>query len=173
LANCRAVAVIRVDGAAELSRYPLAEPRPLLARCAGADHGVPGLPAEAVRRPRGSLWATMTRVAAVPEGAPAGPGPRPRPRRHRPDPTSGCRMVQLRIGRGRALDVAATAAELARMTHLRSAAGDLVSAGVDVLLPAVSYPHTTVLRAFRGDGEDWHRVRLPRGLSLDRWLAKV
>ena len=172
LARCRAVAAIRVDGALPPSGHGFPEPRPLLVRCVGADHGVPGLPSEVVRWPRGSLRSAVTRFATVPEDA-DGPAPWLRLHRKRPAPASGRRIVQLRVERGRAIDVAATATDLARLTQLRSAAGELVAAGVDVLLPAVCYPYTRVLRAFQGDGKGWQRVRVPRGMSLDGWMAKV
>jgi hypothetical protein len=114
----------------------------------------------------------VTRFATIPEEDPAGPGTWLRLYRRRPEPVPGHRLVRLRIGRGRAIDVTATAAELVGLTSLRSAADSLVKAGVGVLLPAVSYPHTTVLRAYRCDGSAWRRVRSPRGQTLDRWLAE-
>jgi hypothetical protein len=171
LARCRAVAAVRVAGAAQPSSYRFPEPQPLLVRCTGADHAVPGLPTEAVRWPRGSLRGAATRFATLPEDATDGPGPWLPLHRHRPAPGSGRRIVQLRVERGRAIDVAATAAELGRLSQLHSAAAELVAAGVDVLLPAVSYPYTTVLRAFRGDGKGWQRAPVPRGTRLDAWMA--
>ncbi len=171
LARCRVVAAIRVDGGTALSGQRFPEPQPLLVRCADADHGVPGLPAEVVRWPRGSLRATATRFATVPDDAPDEPGPWLRLHQQRPAPASGCRLLELRIGRGRAIDVAATAPELARLTHVRSTAAELVAAGLDVLLPAAFYPDTAVLRAFRGDGKSWQRIPVPPGTTLDSWVA--
>jgi hypothetical protein len=67
--------------------------------------------------------------------------------------------------------VAATARDLAGLSHLRGAAGELLAAGVDVLLPAAAHPDTAVLRAFRGDGGSWQRVPVPRGTRLSGWLT--
>jgi hypothetical protein len=116
------------------------------------------------------LRATVTRFATIAEEDPAGPDTWLRLYRRRPEPVPGHRLVRLRIARGRAIDVTETAAELAGLASLRSAADTLVEAGVGVLLPAVSYPHTTVLRAYRCDGSAWRRMPVPRGQSLDRWL---
>jgi hypothetical protein len=172
LGRCRAVAAIRVDGGVQPSWHQFPEPRPLLVCCSGAEHGVPGLPTEAVRWPRRSLPAAVTRFAPLSEDAPDRLGPWLPLHRDRPAPATDRRIVQLRVDRGRAIDVAATAAQLARLSQLRSAAGELVAAGVDLLLPAVSYPYTTVLRAFRGDGKGWQPVPVPRGARLDAWPAE-
>jgi hypothetical protein len=46
------------------------------------------------------------------------------------------RLVQIRVGRGRAIDVPATESRLAKLASVRSSVDDLLAQGIELVLPA-------------------------------------
>jgi hypothetical protein len=83
-----------------------------------------------------------------------------------PDPTPGHRLLQVRIGRSLAIDVVATAIQLDQLPSVRSAARKLLDEGLEVLLPASSYPQVTIRRVWRHHRGTWRADpdRAGRGL---------
>ena len=106
----------------------------------GAPHGVPGLPTDAQRWPTRRLRRSARGYLLVAMDDPRGLGDWQRVYSSRPAPSSGHRLLEVRIGRLLAIDVFTTAAQLQKLDSVRSDAGRLVSEGVEILLPATSYP---------------------------------
>jgi hypothetical protein len=193
LSRCHVVATLAVTPGGDPAvpdRSP--EEHPVLLRCLDAGHGVPGLPVESVRWPHGSIRSTATRFALVPEKPlpekllhekplpekPVRPEPADGPTawlpllQQRPQPSPGHRLLELRIVRGTAIDVAATAGDLAPLASVRSQAAQLVSAGVRVVLPVPSFARASVQREYRYDARGWQRARTASGVQLDAWMAR-
>jgi hypothetical protein len=144
---------------------------PALLRCADAAHGVPGLPGEVERWPRGRLRTTVTGYLLVGPDERAGLGDARRLYQRRPDPVDGGWLLEVRVGRGRAIDVAATAGHLAGLTSVRTRLPHLVAAGVEYLVPVASYPTVAVEHEYRGVGGAWQRVSSSGPRRLDTWSA--
>ncbi|RFS45574.1 hypothetical protein [Micromonospora craniellae] len=157
LPRCQVVATYRVTPERVAVRQSRPPNLPLRLACAGARHGVPGLPAEAARWPRSRLGLRGTDrfVLLRPE--------RPGPGWHhlhadRPDPVDEATLLSVRVEREQAIDVTATVQELADLTAVRSTAADLVERGVEILLPLGASPSTTVRRAWRAEQGRWRET---------------
>ena len=130
--------------------------RPVVLRCAGAAHGIDGVPDDVVAWPRSRrdrAYAQHPSVGVTDEFVPL--------HRHRPRPVDGYRLLELRIPRDAAIDVPASAARVADLPLVRSHLGDLVRDAVDLLLPRRSIDQVTVTRAFLAEAGAWHAVAVP------------
>jgi hypothetical protein len=143
---------------------------PALLRCADASHGVPGLPVEVERWPRGRLRTTVTGYVLVGPGEVAGLGDGRRLYQRRPETVDGGWLLEVRVGRGRAIDVAATAERLAGLSSVRTRLPQIVTAGVEYLIPVASYPTVVIEHEYRGVGRAWQRVSSPGPRRLDTWV---
>jgi hypothetical protein len=169
LPRCEVVATYRVTrdhASVRQSRHANAA---LLLRPAGAAHGVPGLPESAARWPHGRIrGANRYLVVAEPPAPPWLPLTA-----RRPAPTQGAVLVEVRVERDQAIDVAATAAALASLPAVRSSAGELAARGIEVVLPAQAFATVTIRKAWRGDGRSWRELRLRRERRLDALLQEA
>ncbi|MFC0530939.1 hypothetical protein [Phytohabitans kaempferiae] len=142
---------------------------PVLLRCAGAAHGVDGLPNEVVRWPASSREGWVVLPPAPPQGDFVEVHPR------RPEVRAGHRLARLRLGAGAAIDVAASAAGLSGLASARSRLPDLLVSGIDVALPPASYQHTRVNQIRYADGTRWRpapdQVDLPLSALFGSELA--
>lgn len=68
-------------------------------------------------------------------------------------------LVEVRVPRGRTVDVGATAAALAPLTSVRTRADRLHRAGVDLVLGSRSYDRVQVRRVHRAQDGAWQRIR--------------
>jgi hypothetical protein len=124
-----------------------APPSPLVLRCTGADHGIDGLPNELVTWPHPEptqAFALVPSEVDVPDVVVL--------HRRRPEPQPGHRLLELLVENGAAIDVAASAALVARLPLVRSRMMDLVVAGIEII-------------ATRSTAE---RVRVTRRLEVRR-----
>ncbi|GLY24658.1 hypothetical protein [Micromonospora sp. NBRC 101691] len=77
---------------------------------------------------------------------------------HQPPPARpGRLMVELRVPRGRSIDVSATAGALAGLALVRTPAQRLRTAGVELILGSRSYERVRVERAYRAHEGAWRR----------------
>lgn len=167
LTRCEIVATYRITRDHAAVRQSRHTGVPLLLRPVGADHGVAGLPASAARWPHARMRG-VNRFAVVADrsSSPAWLALLA----ERPAPTDGADLLELRVERNQAIDVAATAAALAELPAVRSTAAELLAGGVEVLLPAAAFAAVTVRKAWRGDGAAWRETTVDRALRLDAWL---
>jgi hypothetical protein len=169
LARCEVVASYRVTRDHATVRQSRHVGVPLLLAPTGAAHGVPGLPASVVRWPNARLRAN-SRYLLVDETTPTRPwlpltsG--------KPSPQDGAVLVEVRLERNQAIDVAATASALAAFPGVRSTAVDLVASGVELVLPATAFAAVTVRKAWRADGRAWREQDPGRSPKLDAWLQE-
>ncbi|MFV2018173.1 hypothetical protein [Micromonospora sp. LOL_023] len=143
-------------------------PVPLLLRCAGARHGVEGLPNDVVRWPGGRRGAKAYTVLPADGGPDSDFVPL---RATRPAaPTGPARLVQLRVDPAQAVDVAASAARIAVLPAVRSLLVRLNADGIEVLLPPRMYDRVTVTRVYGAAEGRWTprsgRVELPLSTLL-------
>ena len=90
----------------------------------------------------------------------------------RPAPTTdGSVLIKVRVDRGQAIDVAATAAMLADLPSVRSTAPDLLAAGISVTLPSSSFNSVAIRGMWRADGGTWRKAERDRRPLAD-WLAQ-
>ena len=80
----------------------------------------------------------------------------------------GDALDAVRVGRGQAIDITATASAMAGLTTVRSTASTLAAEGVDLLLPASSYGTVTVVGAWRRRRNTWQSVD-PPARRLSAW----
>ena len=170
LGRCEIVASYRVTPDRTLVRQSEFTGGPLLLATTGARHGVPGLPTDVVRWPHARLRSGAVRYVLVAEGEPLGPWQRLYA--ERPAPSAGSILFSVRLERAQAIDVTATAAKLAGLTAVRSAAPELVAAGVEVLLPAEVYDAVAIRDAWRAEVGAWRKVSTARGRRLGHWAAE-
>jgi hypothetical protein len=169
LSRCEVVATYRVTRDHASVRQSRHAGVPLLLAPAGAAHGVPGLPGSAPRWPHGRIRG-VSRYLVVTDTS---PGRAWVPLvADRPAPSEGAVLVEVRVERNQAIDVAATAAALADLPAVRSPAAQLVASGVDVVLPAGAFATVTVRKAWSGDGDRWRERALGRSQRLDAWLQE-
>jgi hypothetical protein len=159
------VAGYRATPGGALEPVPCAAGR-LMIRPAGARHGAEGLPNEVRRWPvrrwpstaRGYVLLPVAAEAALPDWLAV--------HRRKPPVDEAYCLVELRIGRGRAIDVAASAIELAPLTSVRSRLVELRSSGVEIILPRRSYDRVPVGRVFEAAGGRWRQRASSLGLPL-------
>ena len=142
--------------------------QPLRICCVAGHHGTSGLPDEVERWPEPRIRAAVRRYALIPQAGPDQPEwlelhPR------RPKPVDGHRLVELRVGRRRAIDLSATASRLEAFPAVRSRVADLRAGGVRYILPRGSYRRVSVTRIFERNGKRWR----PRSGHLDVPLSAV
>ena len=136
----------------------------------GARHGADGLPNDVPLWPRGRLRAAATAYALVPTVRREPAGGWVKLHKHRPRPVPGWRLVQLRIGRGRAIDVAAAARLLAPLSAVRSHAPKMLSQNINLILPRRSFPRVIVRRVFDLSGSCWRERKDVRNLPFSAVL---
>ncbi len=124
---------------------------PILLRYANARHGIDGLPNDVPRWPRTSTAAAYALLPGPTNVALAGWIPL----RRKPPKFAEGRLVQLRIERRQALDVAAVANQSSTLTSVRSRLGQLSEAGIELILPMRSYERTSVVRVLEAQDGHW------------------
>jgi hypothetical protein len=136
---------------------------PVTIRSGGARHGVPGLPDDVVFWPHRPVRSSATRFISVDLESPDGLGGWQGLYRKPPVAQPGRILLQVRVGRNRAVDVAATLAALGGLTSVRTRLPALFADGVEHLLPSASYPAVTVSRQAVCVAGRWRRVRTTGG----------
>ena len=122
--------------------------RPLAIRCSSPARSIAGLPNEVRRWPTSG---TRRAYALLPAGRVCLPGRWLRLYREPPPVRSGRLMLEVRVPRGRAIDVTSTADELAPLTRVRTQAERLRAAQVELILSSRSYGRVRVRRAYRAE----------------------
>jgi len=136
--------------------------------CSGAGHGIDGLPDTEHTWPR-AVRGSIRAYARVPE----------------PDAAVGWvslfrglprashgRVVELMIGKGRAIDLVRLSAQLATLPAVRTIVPDLRAQGVRLLLPNGEFERTLATRVYEADGGRWRPRPVSRGLTLAGLIAK-
>jgi hypothetical protein len=172
LDRSRLVAALRVVQGGQILPQNRFVDAPVNLKSQGGAHGIPGLPNQVERWPRGRVRTAVTRYIMVRENDPDGLGAYQQLHPRRPPAVSGGRLLQVRVGNGRAIDVAATASALAGLTAVRTNVAQLLADGIDVLLPVVSYQSTVIEQEFRADNGDWRRISASRRRTLHGWTPK-
>jgi hypothetical protein len=173
LHRCRVLSGLRVDATGGTTPDGDFPSPPLLMYCSGARHGAQGMPNEVVRWPRSRLRATAARYVVIPDAS-AGPvtdqlvlyG-------HKPPVRPGSRLVEVTVGRRRAIDVAATYRRLVGLASVRSGLAELSAAGVDYVLPMRSYPGVMARRIYRPVGQSWRPLPGGRAMPLSALLGSA
>jgi hypothetical protein len=143
---------------------------PVLLRCEGARHGVPGLPNEVRRWPRRT---SVRAYALIPDAAASPPyGYLPLHRR-RPRVRPGHRLLQLRVPRREAIDIAGTAERLAGLGSVRSQLAQLHVAAAALILPRRGYDRATVVRVQEPGRLRWRGRRLVPPVPLSALVAPL
>ncbi|MBM7489480.1 hypothetical protein JOD64_000702 [Micromonospora luteifusca] len=124
----------------------------LAMRCSGAEHGIEGLPSDVSRWP----WEhDATAYALLPGPNVASSNGALVLLRRRPRVRPGRRLLELRVPWRRAIDVRATALQIARLAPVRSAAAALLEAKVELLLPGGEYERVDVVRVLSAGRLGW------------------
>jgi hypothetical protein len=125
-------------------------------RCSSPARSIAGLPNEVRRWPTSG---TRRAYALLPADRVCLPRSWLRLYRHPPPVQFGRLMLEVRVPRGRAIDVTSTADALAPLTQVRTQAERLRAARVELILGSRSYGRVRVRRAYRADAGGWRRVR--------------
>ncbi|MEU4569452.1 hypothetical protein [Micromonospora sp. NPDC023956] len=128
---------------------------PLRIRCAPGTGTLAGLPNDVRRWPGIGAGRAYALLPAKPHRLPRG-----WLRLHREPPPArpGRLMVELRVPRGRTIDVPGTAGALGGLAFVRTPAARLRDAGVELILGSRSYDRVRVHRAYRPGEAGWQRV---------------
>ncbi|WP_432827572.1 hypothetical protein [Dactylosporangium sp. CA-092794] len=169
LDRCHLRTGYRVGRGGRLSAERWFNDAPAAIRSLGAAHGVPGLPNDVERWPNGRMRQSVGQYLLVAEDAPDGLGAWQRLHGARPQPVTGHRLLEVRVERQRAIDVAATRAALSGFPAVHTALPQLLADGVEHLLPSVSYRAVAVEHEYHYDDGRWRRSKRPSGMPLDRW----
>jgi hypothetical protein len=129
-------------------------------RSLAATGSIAGLPQEIRRWP---AFGHRRAYALLPAGTSRLPRGWLRLYRRPPQPQSGRLLLELRVPRDRAIDVAATAEALAPLARVHTQAERLRTARVELILASRSYGRVSLRKAYRVDGGTWRRV--PRVLG--------
>ena len=138
---------------------------PVVLQCAGAAHGVAGVPEDVVTWPHrrhARVYAVHPARGATSEFVPV--------LRRRPTPAGGYRLLELDVPGDVAIDVPASAARMAELPLVRSCLPDFARDGFDLLLPRPFLDQVTVSRAFVAERGAWRAVAVP-DLALDELLV--
>lgn len=142
---------------------------PVSLRCTDAAHGVDGFTDDAVRWPLGGptrhAWVLLPETPQVPDGDCLEAW------LQTPPVQAGHRLARVRLDRGAAIDVPASAARLVGLVSVRSRLPDLLVGGVDLVLPTGSYGHARVDRLLHADGDRWHQSARRVDVPLSRLFA--
>ncbi|GIJ25007.1 hypothetical protein Vqi01_01690 [Micromonospora qiuiae] len=156
-----AVDTFDVDRAGNLTAVSTCEGESLRIRCASPARSIAGLSNEVRRWP---TFGTRRAYALLSAERPRLPRTWLRLYRNQPPVQPGRLLLEVRIPRGRAIDVMATADLLAPLTRVQSQAERLRTAQVELIVRSRSYQRVRVHRAYRADGGVWQRVgRLSTG----------
>ena len=148
----RLLAGYRLGEAGQLSADGEFDDAPVRLDCAGAWHGVAGLPNDVSRWPESRSGSAYALVPTRGTGPPRG-WLRLYPRA--PRLTEGHVLLEVHVPAGRAIDVPATAEALARLPAVRSRAEQLRSAGIGLIAPSRSYGRLSVHRVFDASHSSW------------------
>lgn len=121
--------------------------------CAGARHGIPGLPNEVCRWPD-SRAATVFALVSVQAAGP--PSRWLRLYHKRPPAAEGRLLLRIRVPAGRAIDMAATADALGALP-VRSRAGRILSSGAGLVLPARGYDRVNIEQVWEASPSGWRQ----------------
>ncbi|PYC65533.1 hypothetical protein C7C45_28260 [Micromonospora arborensis] len=140
----------------------------LALRCSGAEHGIEGLPSDVSRWP----WEhDATAYALLPGPKVASSNGALVLLRRRPRVRPGHRLLELRVPWRRAVDVRATALQIAGLAPVRSAAAALIEAKVELLLPGGEYERVDVVRVLTAGRLGWRAVGDASARTLAELLA--
>ncbi|WP_432990737.1 hypothetical protein [Dactylosporangium sp. CA-233914] len=169
LRRARLVASYGVEASGQLAARGTFPTRPALAlRCSGAEHGIAGLPGDLPRWP----WETeATAYALLPGPDIASSNGALVLLRRRPEVWAGRRLLELRIPWRRAIDVRATAKQIAGLAQVRSAVAGMLAARVELLLPGDSYERVRVSRVRTAGRLGWRAATDSPTSSLADLLA--
>jgi hypothetical protein len=168
LDQCRIVAALKVGPHGDLTPHRRWTDAPVRLLSRGAAHGVPGLPNEVQRWPRGRLQTAAARFIMVRADSPEGLGRWQCLHRQRPPVVPGHRLIEVLVERDGAIDVAGTARALAGLTRVRTILPRLMTDGNEYILPAASYPYVRVEREYVAERRRWRRIRSSTR-TLDAW----
>ncbi|MEU4643332.1 hypothetical protein [Micromonospora sp. NPDC023814] len=169
LDRCRIVAALKVGSHGDLTPHRRWTDAPVRLLSRGAAHGVPGLPDEVQRWPRGRLQTAAARFIMVRADSPEGLGQWQRLHRQRPPVLPDHRLIEVLVDRDRAIDVAGTARALAGLTRVRTILPRLMTDGNEYILPVASYPYVRVEREYVAERRRWRRIRSSAIRTLDAW----
>ncbi|MFC0527165.1 hypothetical protein [Phytohabitans kaempferiae] len=168
LGRTRLVAGYGVDASGEYAvRATFPTGPPLALRCVGAAHGIDGLPADL---PRWPYDADATAYALLRDPRATAPKRAMVLLRGRPRARRGRLLVQLRVRWRCAIDVRATAAQIADLPQVRSTAGPMSAAGAGLLLPRDAHEQVEVVRVLAAGRLGWRTVSEP-AVPLAEFLA--
>ncbi|GAB3806191.1 hypothetical protein [Micromonospora zhanjiangensis] len=156
LDRLRLLAGYQVSAAGALTAAGEFDAAPVRLDCDGSWHGVAGLPNDVPRWPGSRAGRAYALVPARGSGP-----PRRWLRLYRREPAvvAGRLLLEVQVPTGRAIDVGATAETLTRLPAVRSRAGTLWSAGVELIVPARHYDRLRVDRVAEATESSWRRRR--------------
>ncbi|MGC4769028.1 hypothetical protein ACLQ25_08585 [Micromonospora sp. DT44] len=128
---------------------------PLRIHCSSRYRTIAGLPNDVRRWPG---FGSRRAYALVPESGSRLPRGWLRLHRKAPPARPGRLLLEVRVPRGRTIDVTSTAEMLAPLTRLRSQAERLRAAGVELIVGSRSYERVQVRRVYRAQEHAWRRV---------------
>ncbi|NLU79479.1 hypothetical protein HCA58_14025 [Micromonospora sp. HNM0581] len=155
---------------------PLPVGRALRLRCAGAEHGIDGLPGDLPRWPwetEALAWALLPEDGTGPtvgagsgavgkllaSGAgDSGMGGALVLSRKRPRLRAGYRLIRLSVPWRRAIDIGATAEQIGELTTIRSALPDMLAADIELVLPRDEFDDVEVVRVLTAGRFGWRPV---------------
>ncbi|GGM14814.1 hypothetical protein GCM10012279_36230 [Micromonospora yangpuensis] len=124
-------------------------------QCAPTPRSIAGLPNDLHRWPG---FGTRRAYALLPAKSRRLPRGWLRLYRRQPAVCPGRLLVEVRVPRGRTVDVGHTADSLAGLTLVRTRAQRLRTAGVELILGSRSYDRVRVHRAYRAQAGTWERI---------------
>ena len=135
--------------------------------CSGAAHGIDGLPDIETASPR-VFGRSVRAYALVPEvGNVVG-----FVRLYRRPPRSARgRLVELRVGHRRVIDLVRLSARLAALSAVRTILPDLHAQGARLILPHGEFERALATRVFAADGDRWQPQPVRRGMTLAGLIA--
>ncbi|MFJ6197319.1 hypothetical protein [Micromonospora sp. NPDC092111] len=145
----------RAEGFGRLLPCVDADGEPLRIRSAPAARSVAGLPNDVRRWPGFGTRKAYALLPARSRGLPRRWLPL---YRQRPEVRPGRLLVEVRVPRGRTVDVAATDAMLSGLTLVQTRVQRLHRAGVELILGSRSYDRVRVQRAYRVQAGVWQRL---------------
>ncbi|MER7167816.1 hypothetical protein ABT336_17320 [Micromonospora sp. NPDC000207] len=149
------VGTFRAEGYGKLLPTGEASGGRLRIRCDPTPRSVAGLPNDVLRWPG---FGTRRAYVLLPMRARRLPRGWLRLHRKQPTPRPNRLLVEVRVPRGRTVDVRATNEALSPLRQVRTRADRLHRAGVDLILGSRSYDRIKVSRVYRAQGGAWQKI---------------